>query len=185
MAFEELKEDILSTAKAKEKAIIQEAESEKQKLLSKAEEEARRYREQQEEDARGKAEAYKRQLFSGLEFEKRRSLLESQNLLLAELYAEAKENIQGFAAERRKAHVTTLAGKASGIMDIGTIMVNEKDRGYVPKGDAKVEPAQISGGIIAVSKDGSVRLDLSYDTLLRQAYQENIPQIARTYFNGA
>jgi len=61
------------------------------------------------------------------------------------------------------------------------VYCNEKDKESVK--NYKVKEANILGGVIAESKDGMLRVDYSYDLLLKQLKDELLPQLNKMLFH--
>jgi vacuolar-type H+-ATPase subunit E/Vma4 len=47
----------------------------------------------------------------------------------------------------------------------------------------KAEVTEIAGGAILENKDGDIRLDLSYETILSNIKQDNLDEVAKALFN--
>ena len=78
-------------------------------------------------------------------------------------------------------HIKKLLEKANDELKIGTIYCNKKDLSLL-KG-RKTKTVEIIGGIMAESADGELRVDYSYETLLKQIKESLMPELNQILFD--
>ncbi|MBU0756555.1 MAG: hypothetical protein KKF44_00690 [Nanoarchaeota archaeon] len=180
MGIEEIREDIIGNAKKGADSILKTAEKERERLISQAKSEIGEYKRQKTSSAAEKINAYEGVKRATVEFEKKKiSMLENKRLL-SKVSAESLKAVESFDKKTRKKHLAKLLAKARRKITIGKILCNPKDKDII--GFPKVESADILGGLVAESKDGSVRIDLSYDTLLQDAFNKNLKHVCKILF---
>ncbi len=174
MGLEQVIDDIRGDGDRRAEAILASAKEEAQGILKEAKERATAYEVQRLTQADKEAELVARQTVSSAEFEARKMVLSTQAALRKELRSRVLESLAGMDAEDREEHVKALLDRAKQIIPDGTVHGSERDE--VALGRQKTfkegKPIKGAGGIIVESSDGMARLDLTYETLLDEAWRD-------------
>ncbi len=192
---EKIREAVLEKAKREAEKIIAEAKKEAERIIEKArrewEENRNRIREQILEEARRKAE----EIIIDARIKARMKLTQAKREVVEEVLKNIEKIVKEGAFDRRES-IRRLLGEAieplSG--DI-RIHVAEKDleitqelvKGLANASNANVKIreikiANILGGVIAESIDGTIRIDNSYEARLELVRTRLIPEIQRELF---
>ncbi len=167
MGLDEVVGDILAAGRATAEAAVKEAETERERMLSEAREKAHLLKEERlREAARSCAQARVREL-AAAELEVKRARLAMERDLL-----EA-------AADGARRRVAALSPKEDEAL-LGIILQRTATPGYrifsAPKSESYLRAAapdrfagtiNCLGGLVLESPDGTVRMDFTYDTILR------------------
>ncbi len=115
--------------------------------------------------------------------------LESKKLLLTfrkdfieSIFAQTKENLSKLTEQERERHIKKLLKQAESELKAAVIYCNKKDAKYVS--GYKVKEADITGGLIAETADGSLRADYSYEAILEQLKDSLLPELDKLLFTG-
>ena len=142
--------------------------------------------------AKEKEAVFKKQLESEVGLINKREAasarLESKKLYLSfrkefidESFSLVHEKLSKLPDSARAAHIKKLLEKAGSEIDVSVVQCNKKDCKFVS--NFKVIEADILGGIIAESADGTLRVDYSYETLLAQLKDSLLPELNETLFS--
>lgn len=174
MSLTEVIGDVRRGGEAKAKATLAEARARADATLAAAREKAHAYEALRLKEGERDGAQAKAQVLARAESEARKKVLTTEAALRTELRAAILRHLADLPAKSRAAHIEKLAarahkelggGKVWGAKDDATALKAQKHFAYA--GDAP-----ISGGIIAESADGKSRLDLSYETLLDEAWRD-------------
>ncbi len=180
MGIEKVKERVLEEARQKAKERIESANAEANEILKaslnqlKEKESELRAQLQAEVASINRREAAKAKLESKkLELTLRKDFVES-------IFSQAKEMLSGIPETERASHIKRLLKKANSEMKAEIIYCNKKDSKHII--GYKIKDAEITGGIIAESADGSLRADYSYEALLDQLKDSLLPELDKLLF---
>ncbi|MFH1132882.1 MAG: hypothetical protein V1735_00155 [Nanoarchaeota archaeon] len=170
MGLQELKDEIVQEAKEKAKVVETEALEEAKLDELKAKEEAQAIRRKADEElAMEKQELMRREL-AAARFSQKRQLQEAKSRLLGSCFAEASAQLSRMPDRQRSEIMRLLIDRAKGNLAVAKVYCNAKDQKYVEGFPSQA--MDIMGGLIAEDREGKVRLDFSFETLL-QAVREN------------
>ncbi len=180
MGLEKVKERVLEEARQKARGIIESANAEAREILKsslnqlKEKESGLREQLQAEVASINRREAAKAKLESKkLELTLRKDFVES-------IFSQAKETLSKLPETERASHIKRLLKKSSSELKAEVIYCNKKDAKHVT--GYKIKEAEITGGIIAESADGSLRADYSYEALLDQLKESLLPELDKLLF---
>jgi vacuolar-type H+-ATPase subunit E/Vma4 len=156
-------EAMLANARAEAKSIVDAA-----KAQAKATEAARLA--QADKDSA----AIMAQAQSRAESESRKTVLAAEAELRARLRASLLEALSNLPAKSRAAHLKALADKAQKIVPKGSVWGAASDADALSKLKTYTYGGNtpIAGGLVVESEDGQTRLDMSYETLLDEAWRD-------------
>lgn len=180
MGIEKVREEVLAKARRQAAQIIAEGKKEEEAITRAAEEKAEAMRKTSLPQAEKEmAEAKAREL-SAAELEASKMILDAKKRLIEEAFNAAMEQVARLTASQRKEHIRKLLERARAQIEIGKVLCNEKDIKSID--NLKALPARISGGIIADNKDGTIRIDCSYEALMEKAKEKVMKDVAKALF---
>lgn len=181
MGLEKVRDRVLAEAKQKAESRMDAARAEAKQILNLA-----------KKQAAEQEKTFKEMLAEEVEMTKKReaatAILEIKKLNLAfrkehvdSIFEEVKKRLEKLSESRRASHVKSLLKKADKELDVSTIYCNKKDVKHVNT-KYVIEESDILGGLIAESKDKTLRVDYSYETLIRQLENSLTPEINKILF---
>lgn len=181
MGLEKIKEEILHKADAAEKEILMEAEAKASSIKSNAATQLRHL----EIEAANKLGAEMKNLEnrenSLANLESRKMLFEARKTFMDKVYGEAFNKIRSMPAKGREGIIKKLIDAAKKEIDVDVVYINEKDKNYY-KGEAKIKEIETDGGIICETKDGNVRVNLTFETLFADLREKTAKEVSEILF---
>ena len=181
MGLEAVKEEIIRDARKQEESLLAEARGEADKLIKSAEKQVVEFREKSELGAKRLMEVIKKQELASAELENKKMLLEAKKQLIDAVFAEAHEKIDALASKKREVYIKNLLEKAKSDIEVAKVYCSKKDASLL-KG-VNTEVIGILGGLIAETKDGTVRVDYSFETLLQNIKESELQNISKIIFD--
>lgn|SRR3989338_86076 len=181
MGLEKIKEEILHKADAAERQILIEAEARVSSIKSNA----AAHMKQLESEAAKKLDADMKNLenrensLAGME--SRKMLFETRKNIIDEVYDEAFNKIRNMPAKDRESIIKTLIDMAKKEIDVDVVYISEKDKKYC-KDEAKIRGMD-ADGIICETKDGSVRVNLTFGTLFADLREKTAKEVSGILFD--
>ena len=180
MGLEEVKQEIIDKANEKAESIISEGKKEAERIVQEANSHIREYRQKSKEEGEKTAANMEKLGIAAANNEAKRLELEMKKRLILTAFEEAKEKIVKAADSKRQDYLRKLIEKAMKEIDVETIYCSKKDSKNI-KG-LSFKESDIEGGIIAENKDGTVRIDYSFGTLLDSIKEKELHKIAGIIF---
>ena len=180
MGLEKVREEVLARAKRQAAAIISDAKREEDESLKLATEKADEKKKQILVAAEREVAEMKTRELAASELEVSKMSLDARKKIIDEAYELAAEQIAKSSAAQRKEHIRKLLEKAKNEFEIAKVYVNEKDLKHID--GYKTQITNILGGIIAENKDGTVRVDLSYNSLHDRTRERTMKDVAKILF---
>lgn len=184
MGLNEVAEEILSAGRTAAAAVIAEAEAEAARLTGEARERARAVSAEKLRQAERRAGQMRVQELAAAELEGKRARLAMEREMLEAASEQARASIGALPKEQDERLLLRLLAKNSAPgYRVYSARKNEPFLRAMPS----VEYAgNISclGGVLFESRDGTVRMDFTYDTMLKDIVDHNMKEIARILFSG-
>lgn len=180
MGLETVKEEIVRTAKEQETVLVAEARKEAGKIMKEAEKKVEEIREKSNVVIKAKVDALKKQELASAELENKKMILETKKQLIENVFTGAKKKLDGLSTEKRGAYIKKLFEKAKKDLGVVNVYCNSKDLGFLKDFNAKT--ADISGGLIAENKDGTISVDYSFETILQGIKDNELQTINKLLF---
>ena len=181
MALDAVVDDILATSKGKVAEINSEAEQEVARVLGEARVSAADIKSRKEAEVEHAIEALERRLISSAHLEVKRSELNVQKELLEQLQLKLGEKLQKVSGKDNE----TMLKKLLEPYDLKNMEVfsSKKDEAFVSSIASKYGGAIDSiGGVVVESEDGSLRYDLTYETLAREVFNNKMKEASKILF---
>jgi vacuolar-type H+-ATPase subunit E/Vma4 len=180
MGIEEVKKEILDSAKSEAKKKISEAEKEKTEVMSLTEEKIQQLKERIESDGERMIEQYKKISVAESNSKIKREKLTIHKEMVNQVFEVASNLLTELPAKKRHEHIIKLLHKANHTISIKKVYCNKKDITAVV--NHKAEGVDILGGVIVEDSSGEVRIDLSYESLLEAIKQDSLAEISKLLF---
>lgn len=174
MSLDPILGEVRRDGEARAQAILADARKEAQAILAAAREKAKAVEAARLADAARDAQAVASQAQSRAESEARKAVLAAEADLRTQLRASILKALADLPAKSRERHLKSLLDKAKAIVPAGKVWGSDKDAAWLKaqKAYAHGGSTGIAGGLVVESDDGKVRLDLSYETLLDEAWRD-------------
>ena len=180
MGLESVKEEIIRNAKEQSSAMIADARRQANQLAKEAEKKIEETKQRIEEETKRTADMTKRQFLAAAELENKKMLLDAKKQVIEKAFEEAKAKIEKMDDKKRETLLKKLLEKSSKEIEVGKVYCSKKDLKLL-KG-IKAEPAEIIGGLIAENKEGTTRVDYSFESLLESVREKELQKISKILF---
>lgn len=181
MALDSVVEDILATSKGKVAQINSEAEQEVARILSEARERAAEIKSRKETEVAHDVEALQKREISSANLELKRSELNVHKDMLEDVRVKLLEAMSKLPKDKNESIIKTLL-EPYNLKDM-KVFSNKRDETFVsslaPNYGGNLD---IIGGVVVESMEGSLRYDLTYETLGREAFNTNVKEVSRLLF---
>jgi len=181
MTLESAVEAILEQGKAEANRVLEEARNERQRMLSEVRAEATKALAETEKAARIEAVRKRVQELARAELESRKIVLAAQKEALDKVYDGALERL-GRLSDNADILRRLLKANESEWRSGGEVYCSPRDEAVVRKivGDSFAGTIECAGGVVIESADGTRRVDLRYETLLRDVWDDAVKEVAET-----
>lgn len=173
MGLDQVIGEVRRDGEARAQAIVAAARKEAQAILEAARAQAKAHEASRLAAADKEAAAIAAQGASRAESEARKAVLSAEAQLRTELKAAAVQGLSKLPAKAREKHLKALLARAQAIIPKGTVWGASQDTAYLAgqKAYRHAGSLPIAGGIVVESEDGANRLDLTYETILDEAWR--------------
>ncbi|MDM7911647.1 MAG: V-type ATP synthase subunit E [Methanotrichaceae archaeon] len=181
MALVAVVESILATSKDKVAQIVSEADQEAARILNEARERAAEIKSRKEAEVGHAIEAIERREISSANLEVKREELNVHKVLLEQARVKLMEKIQNLPKKDNEALLKKLL-EPYDLKDM-KVYSNKRDEAFIsslaPNYGGNLD---IVGGVVVESKDGSLRYDLTFETLAREVFNSRMKEVSRIMF---
>ncbi|MBM4248712.1 MAG: hypothetical protein FJ149_04640 [Euryarchaeota archaeon] len=184
MGLDEVAQEILSECRAAAEAVVGEARKEAARMTAEAGERARAVVAVRLQQAERRARQLRVQELAAAELEGKRARLAMEREMLEAAVGQAREMLSALPRERDERMLSEILRRHSAP---GHRVFSAKRNEAFLRAIPTVEyggTVNCLGGILFESRDGSVRMDFTYDTMLRDLVERNMKEIARMLFSG-
>ena len=184
MGLEAVSEEILSEGRAAAAAVISEAEAEAARMKAEAAERARAVVAERLQQAERRARQLRVQELAAAELEGKRARLVMEREMLEAASGQARASIGALPREVDERLILRILSRHSA--PGYRVYSAPKNEPYLRAMPSVEYAGKVNclGGILFESRDGSVRMDFTYDTILRDLVERNMKEIARILFSG-
>jgi vacuolar-type H+-ATPase subunit E/Vma4 len=174
MSLTEVVGDVRRDGEARAQAILAAARQEAEAILASARAEAKALEAARLGQADREAQQVAAQAASRAESDARKAVLTAEAALRNEMRARGVKDLAALPAKARQAHLSKLLETAKAAIPAGKVWSAPADAAFLAKAKPYTHAGNlpIAGGIVVESEDGANRLDLSYETLLDQAWRD-------------
>lgn len=174
MSLTEVLGDVRRDGEARAQAILAAARKEAEAILATARTQAKDGEAARLTAADRDAQQLTAQAASRADSDARKAVLTTEAALRDDLRKQVLSGLIALPAKTRQAHLTTLVATARSAVPAGKVWGSEADAEFLAKSKpySHAGSLPITGGIVVESEDRMIRLDLSYETLLEQAWRD-------------
>ena len=178
MGLETVLERIRDTGKQEAAAIVAAARQERERLLAEARAVGQRLRERREAEAREQAVRRRVQDLARAELDAKKIVLAAQEEVLHAVRERVRAQL---AATSNPEAIRRLLAKHAADSRSGKVYANARDAPTVKGtvGGNFAGTIECLGGVVIESADGSQRLDLTYDSLLDDLWDDVLKEVAQ------
>jgi V/A-type H+/Na+-transporting ATPase subunit E len=180
MALEDIRDRIVQQAGNDAQKLIADAKAEAAGIISQAKAQAKQEKKAFIEELNVRNEQMLARQRAGAELEASKLVLGAKKELIEDVFAAAKKELEALDDKTRALHVSSLLEKAKKELNIAKVLCSKQDIQHVKGFKAQASP--MLGGIIAEDKNGDVRLDLRYETILDTLRDKTLKEVAETLF---
>jgi vacuolar-type H+-ATPase subunit E/Vma4 len=183
MGLEQVIGDVRRSGEERAKAIAAQAAQEAQAILAAAREQAHAYETSRLAAAQRDAAALAAQVQSRAESEARKAVLAGEARLREDLRGHLLAALRDLPRAKREAHLKALVARAQKVVPAGSVWGSAQDTAFLAAQKAYKHAGSepIAGGIVVESQDGQTRLDLSYETILAEAWRDVLKAEAKLF----
>ncbi len=176
MSLDKVIENILETGRKEAKQIIEQGKKEKQGQIKKAEDEGEKILQSKMADSEKTVQRMNTQEMARAELESKKIVLGSQKEILDSVYETALQRLGNLP--QNETLLRTLVSKHQTEVSAGRVYCNKKDEAIVKGlvGDNFGGTTDCIGGLVIESQDGTMRVDLRYETMLREIWDDSIKE---------
>ncbi|MEM2891981.1 MAG: V-type ATP synthase subunit E family protein [Thermoplasmata archaeon] len=184
MGLEQVVEDILRKGEAKRREIISLGESERDAQVRQAERQAEEERARAEERLSRAIAQMEQQELSSAELESKKALLAAQRQVMEDLKQQVLHDLESYPEDKRRRLYSKLVEKAKRELGECRVYSREQDRPLLklPLGMTYAGGIACRGGLVFESKDGSLRLDYRFESILEEVWNRNMQEIYTRLF---
>jgi len=184
MGLEEVAEEILSAGRESAEDVLRQARAEADRLAAEAREKAGAVRYEKMQHAERRARQMRVQEMASAELEGKRARLVMEKEVLEAASERARAMLGALPAEQDQRMLADILKRSSlpGFRVFGA----PRNEAFL-RSQPSVEFAgtvKCLGGILFESRDGTERMDFTYDTILRDIVERNMKEVARILFTG-
>jgi V/A-type H+-transporting ATPase subunit E len=181
MSLESAVQAILEKGKAEADRILEEASAERERMLSEVRSEAAKNLAEVEARARQDAERKRVQALARAELESRKIVLAAQKEALDAVYAKALGRLATLS-ENAEFLLRLLKANEAEWHFGGKVYCASRDEAVVRKsvGSSFAGTIDCAGGVVIESGDGTRRVDLRYESILRDVWNDAVKEVAET-----
>lgn len=183
MGLDEVKQEILSNARKEADVILASARLEAQEIDNNVQAEIQEYRNTVGQDTEKLVTAMIRRETASVEFDLKKARLDKKKEMIESVFENSKKKMQNLNANDKEKIFQKLVAKANKEIDVKVVYANEADKAIVSKiKGVTYKESDISGGVIAETEDGRMRIDYSYNEIFDAIKKDNLQQIALLLF---
>ncbi len=179
MGFEQLEKAVLQKTQKDAGAILGQAEKEKKEILAKADAEIKTMKKKSDEEVQQLIGMMEKKGIAQSQLEVKKMLLMVRKELIDRVFDEVSSRLsKSFSKIERKELLQNLRKKAEKEIDVGKVYCSKADLGMLKGAVA----GDMSGGLIAESRDGRIMVDYSFETRLEEIKEKDIKEITGLLF---
>lgn len=183
MGLEKVKEEVLRKAKERADAIFKEAKSEANSIEVQMQKRIAAEKERMLQETAVMMDDLSRQEVSQAKLDARNSMLKAKKELIEHVMSKARNKLEKLSQQDRRGIISSLLKRGQRDIRVRYVYCNKNDVQLVKKlGNFSFDNADISGGLILEIEDKTVRIDLSYESIMEKIREENLTKISDILF---
>ncbi|WP_445474689.1 V-type ATP synthase subunit E [Methanococcoides methylutens] len=182
MGLETVIKDIMDAAQASVTMVNAEADAEVSQILDEARQSAKKIMGDRLAKAEDDIKRLRQQETSSANLEVKRAMLNARKEVIDKVYSDAVKSIVALPAEKQEGLLKAIIEKNEGE---GTKIYSNKDSEKLVRKLSSLEYAgnvNCIGGVVIENNDGTVRLDYTYDIILKNVNEQSLKQTSDILF---
>ncbi len=187
MTLDDIVNEVLRQGKREADQIQKEFGKQVLLTLKRTDTDIKRMREKAKQKAERESKLAGAKLLSSADLEASKQVLQAKAEILDAVKVDVLNRLRELPIVDRERHLKILLAKARGIIPVGTVQCNQADKDIVRMnlGSYRLgDELDMTGGIIIESADRTKRLDLSFETLFEETWEQAFSQISDILFKG-
>lgn len=182
MGLQEVKAEIAAEADLQAEQIIRLAQEQAEVVRTKAKDEIRDYQKEAKLHIQSLFRGLEQKLLAAARFEAQRLLLNTKKKLVEDVMNEVKTTLTSLNKTERARFLQDLLSRAKSEIEVDTLLMNKADDSLI-KNKVRIKESNISGGLIAQNKSGTIQVNLSIEELLEQVRVQTFVALSQTLFD--
>ena len=185
MTLDDVAKSVVQKGKVEASKIVKEGGKEVLQILSEADNEVKALIEESTQKAKKEIALKREQEISSTEVESRRMTLTVEKDILQQVKDRAFQRMISAPRDRKEAMIRSLVSQAGTVISGGTIFSNAQDAEFVKRNAGSYTyggNVDCAGGIVVENSAKTERLDLTYETILDDVWEEQIGKVAEILF---
>ena len=184
MALDNVTKEIIGSANASAAALKAEGDAEAAKIMADAEAVISDMKAKEDKRLKEVIEQLGRQALSSAELESKKIVLSKKREILDRAFAESLASLESASAAVKKKQYKQMVDAAKKVIDDPKAYCSKsEDMTAADIGVSKLEKvANITGGLILESKDGTIQVDMQYKTILQTVWDREMKSLSEILF---
>ena len=184
MALDNVTKEITASADAIAQEIVSSAGREVQAIIAEADAVIADMKGKEEERLKESVERLRRQELSSAELESKKLVLSKKKEILAKAFESVLANLEASPESVKLGHYKSMVKSVKTVIDKPRAFVSPKDSFTAKElGVKSVEKdSRIRAGIIFQSEDGTIEVDMQYETILQTIWDREIKKLSDILF---
>ena len=178
MGLETIEKDIIEITNKLASEKIQEAKLKSEELINDTKSKIDSEDKKSEEETDALLDQMKQAFEAMAKFEIKKTELTSKKEIIEKVFEQTVKKIEDLDDKTLEKLTKKLLEEAKKEIDVEVIYCNEKTKKWIPK-EFKVKQEKMLGGIIAETKDGTIRVDNRFETILEEVRRDALKKIAK------
>ncbi len=183
MSLEHVKQEIKEHADHEAQKMVAEAREIAKKEMEHAHEIADAFETETQATLQKERELLERRYEAGMKLAAKKVLLEKRKQLLEETFEEAKETIRNLPKAEKTKLLRTLFDNAKKQCVVGKVYCAKQDVPIVKAFASQVAEEAMLGGVVVENKEGTMRIDASFDAMIKELQEKKLQQVAKMLFD--
>ena len=180
MGLEELRKEIIGNSEKQASAVISEAKEEAKRIVKQIDGRIESYKKKADEDKKAAIQIMEKTNKAIAASEYNRLIMGKKKEVIDSVFESAKTALSRLDDKKRREYIARLLDKAKSEIELSKVFCSSKDSKYIE--GFQHENMGMLGGIIAENRDGTIRVDYEYETILSNIKEISIQEIAKILF---
>ena len=184
MSLDKIADEILGNASKEADKIVKDAENERSRILLEADQKIENMRKAEEKELQESIERMKRQEISSAELDAKKIVLNKRKDILNRTLEEMLAELSEMDANEKGGIYKNIVDQGSKVIPSPKVLcpIGEKNLLADVDGMGKLTETDMESGLILESKDGTVRLDFRFRTILEGIWDQDLKEISNILF---
>lgn len=182
MSLEHVKQEIKDHAEEEARKIVAEAKERAKKEMESAHAAVDNFETETQATLQKELELMDRRYEAAMKLAAKKVSLEKRKQLLDETYEEAKEAIKNLQKAEKIKLLSMLFDRAKKQGSVGKVYGAKQDLPLIKALNQQVAEEAILGGLVVENKEGTIRIDYSFDAIIKELQEKKLQNVAEILF---